>query len=464
MGNWLGKILARQSGGGSAGTGIADQGTIYYVSTAGSGVSTNIGSPGSFASTIASGSGVSAGDTIKMRGGTYTGQFLSELSGSLSTGVDNPSGKIIVKPYQDERPILDPGTSPLDVVTLRVGGQYVWFVGLESMISNYTNRPANRVAFDDALSTYQDAQNHPGIKFIGCCSHDNSVNNFSAWNEATNYEMHGCVSYYSGSCEDDGSNYGYSLYIQSSSTTKRVYKNAFVHSFGNYSIHGYSGNQVGMDYRYNTLCGPSGWQNMWLNYPGVPNDVQFKNNSIYTTGGPSIRLHDPGTTDAVITGNYITGRVQFTVSTPPGPVHTNLDFSSNTLWTSAGNNLDISEGTYPSNTYNQSTPGSNWVSVVPYDYIGKAGLVTVYNWLNNNTHSVDLSTILSNGDSYEVIDLQNRFGTPVQTGTYGGGSVSIDLTQTTIATPKQVPNGRSSPSHTTKTFQVFLVRATPYNW
>src|SRR6185436_15684317 len=65
---------------------------------------------------------------------------------------------------------------------------------------------------------------------------------------------------------------------------------------------------------------------------------------------------------------------------------------------------------------------------------------------------------LGAGDSYEIRDAQNFFGTPVVTGTYGGSSVNIPLNTATVS--PTVGSFNYPPVHTDKEFGSFVLRKT----
>jgi hypothetical protein len=69
--------------------------------------------------------------------------------------------------------------------------------------------------------------------------------------------------------------------------------------------------------------------------------------------------------------------------------------------------------------------------------------------------SANLSGVLAVGQRYEVRNAQNFYGTPVASGTYGGGSISFPMTA--IAPPKPVGGSLATLQSTGTTFQSFVV-------
>ena len=78
-----------------------------------------------------------------------------------------------------------------------------------------------------------------------------------------------------------------------------------------------------------------------------------------------------------------------------------------------------------------------------------------------NDVAVDVSSILQQGDFYEVRDAQNYDGPPVTTGVYMGGTISIPMAD--VNAPVSIPWGtpdREPPKHTPRQFGAFVVLRT----
>ena len=104
-------------------------------------------------------------------------------------------------------------------------------------------------------------------------------------------------------------------------------------------------------------------------------------------------------------------------------------------------------------------PASNVTFVRRNDYENGRANVVVYNWLQQTSVSIDASSVLRAGDQYNVYNVQDVFGPPVLSGTYGGGSITIPITSLNPPTPlgTQVRPSIGFPS-TALEFQVFVVR------
>lgn len=88
------------------------------------------------------------------------------------------------------------------------------------------------------------------------------------------------------------------------------------------------------------------------------------------------------------------------------------------------------------------------------------GMVTIYNWQELDTVDINPNTMLSNGDTYKIIDSQFFDGAPIAQGTYTGSNISINMNLTNI-TP--TIGDLIDPVHTDKRFvclQVFRTSTT----
>ena len=92
----------------------------------------------------------------------------------------------------------------------------------------------------------------------------------------------------------------------------------------------------------------------------------------------------------------------------------------------------------------------------PNRYEAGRAHVVVFNWTNAGAVSVDLSKVLRSGDAYEILNVQDLFGSPVVSGTYTGGSVSLPVRA--VAAPTPVGGFVTRPGGTGTQFNTYLVR------
>jgi len=123
-------------------------------------------------------------------------------------------------------------------------------------------------------------------------------------------------------------------------------------------------------------------------------------------------------------------------------------------------NWKITNATFDANSVatNAAFP-SNQVVVIPNQDKAKRAHVAVYNWSSNDTATATLSGILQAGDIYEVRSAQDYLGSTVQSGTYNGSSISLPLTNLSVASVLYSTNwGLVKPLAMNPEFASFIVQ------
>ncbi|HWH68264.1 MAG TPA: Ig-like domain-containing protein, partial [Candidatus Sulfotelmatobacter sp.] len=137
---------------------------------------------------------------------------------------------------------------------------------------------------------------------------------------------------------------------------------------------------------------------------------------------------------------------------------TGVSFNSSGSQTIAANSFlggvsGISQSSYPNNTYSTARPTANLIEVRANKYEAGRAHIVVYNWQNLSTVSVDISKVLPVGKSFEVRSAWNYYGTPVLSGTYQGGTISLPMTGLTAAKP----SGTTAPATSAPAFNTFVL-------
>ena len=89
-------------------------------------------------------------------------------------------------------------------------------------------------------------------------------------------------------------------------------------------------------------------------------------------------------------------------------------------------------------------------------YVAGRGHIIIYNWSMAASVPVDLSSVLTAGDSFAVWNVQDLFAaTPVLSGTYTGGTVTLPMAG---VTPPPPLGGTRMPPRTAPEFDVFVVQ------
>lgn len=210
----------------------------------------------------------------------------------------------------------------------------------------------------------------------------------------------------------------------------------------------------------------SGGTNVWLGYGNNYGDCIFRNN--YIVGGDQpvdFELWDTLT----IQSNFVWGGTfRVLLYAAPGGGTASYSWDNNDYHRASGLTTaygivgtgNVSFTTWKANTGfdgastdTGSAPGSAKVQLWANDDDARKATLTIVNWPDSATVSVDLSSFLSPGVSYSIIDTSNYFGSPVASGTYAGGTVSVPMNNTPCA-----PIGLSAPPSLGPRFGCFEVR------
>ena len=212
----------------------------FYVSPSGSATGTGSqGNPWDLQTALDQPAAVNPGDTIWLRGGLYTGYYVSHLVGTSA----NP---ILVKQYPGERARIDgnhAGTEP----TLTINGSYTWVWGFEIFNSDPTRwsgtpgtAPPRRGMAVELAGT--------GTKMINMVLHDTTQGVLGP-SAASATEIYGNLIYYNGYDSTDRG-HGHGAYIQNDAGNplKKIYDNVVLEQFG-YGLHGYTTSDRPRQYR-----------------------------------------------------------------------------------------------------------------------------------------------------------------------------------------------------------------------
>jgi hypothetical protein len=441
--------------------------------------------PWDLATALRGGSGrVEPGDTIWVRGGTYRGSFTSTVSGTAGSPV-------VIRGYPGERAILDGGGQGLNT-TLGVSGDWTVIWGLE-----LTNSDPNRTA-ERPHPLVNHASN---TKYVNLVVHDGGVA-FYTYTEHRNVEVYGTIFYNNGWQESDRG-HGHALYVKSDLGPVLLKDNVMFNQFG-WGVHVYTNAGSGklnnirvegnVSFNNGTLSNNSTAANILVGGHDYATGDTIVDNFTYLSPGVSGRNVHVGYSDmqngtVVVRDNYIAGGNpvlemgywdQATVSgnTLIGTARM-VRLNDNTLggytWGSDQYYRDplslswmIGGTAHPWLLWQSltglgltdlvtaaSTPSAPRVAVRPNLYEPGRATVVVYNWTRQGSVAVDLAGVLAPGDRYEVHSVQNLFGQPVASGTFGGGSITIPMSAITPPTPVGMTSSRSPT--TGPDFDTFLV-------
>jgi hypothetical protein len=439
----------------------ADGAEFFVAPGAGPGGVGSSASPWSLATALSGPAAVKPGDTIWLRGGTYSGIFSSYLNGTAVA-------PIIVRQYPGERAIVDGGTANTPVL-LTVVGAFTWFWGFEITSSSTDRVSADTGSYPsdlgrpyECIANAQQPGSGVGIKIINMVIH-NCGQGIAIWQDATNSEIYGNLIYYNGWNAPDR-NHGHGVYSQNLAPSTRTIRDNILYANYDYNIQVY-GESANLD--NHTIDGnivfwdgaaaspPGGGASMNMGGALSATGNSLTNNAFYGYPGYGALDFSRGNQNVTMTGNmtgapagngaaiYLqgqTGTVTITGSKFYGFLFQPSNYAA----------------LYPFNwwyTPSEVTPSGSWVFVRPNAYEAGRGHIAIFNWSHAASVSVDLSSILSVGASYEIHNAQNYFGTPVLSGTYAGGTVSIPMAASSV----EVPAGASAPIPTGPEFNAFVV-------
>ena len=390
------------------------------------------GRPWNLATALSGGNGkVQPGDTVWLRGGTYAGQFRSTLTGTAAA-------PIVVRQYPGERAIIDGAGSTSD--TFVADGSYSVFWGFE-MTNSDPVRCCSTSSFFRADMMVSHATH---VKFINMIVHDGGPGYYT-WSPYGDVEIYGAIIYNIGY---DGSDrgHGHGMYLKNDVGPLVVRDNILFNSYG-YGIHAYTNTGDGLlngihlegnvSFNSGTLSAQGTSGNIGnLGQPPANNMAMLDNMTYFSPGvGGSNWLLGSGD-GLTATGNYVVGGSGMSEGT-----WTNATITGNTV---------ITSGTKPTQPV---------VFVRPNRYEPGRATVIIYSFSGQAAVSVDLSSVLGVGGRYEVRNVQDIFGSPVVSGTFGGGSISFPMAGITPPTPIGLT---SSPAPVTGPyFNVFIVRTVP---
>lgn len=455
----------------------------FYVSPAGGTGSGSITDPWSLSYAIGSGPGSAIGDgkliagnKVALRGGIYAGTYNSTLSGLQSA-------PIIFRQMKGERATI---TGNLDTT-----GNYCWYWGFE-LGNAYALPRANHI------------QDH-GIdnKFINLIVHDSTGTGIAMNDTGGGGEAYGCIVYNNGSVELN--DHGFYTHNLNTAPIKYIRDNI---AFNNIAFGfqeyvesaGYNANVIhdgNVSFNANGISVTDFLHGSEILIDGAPGSgIQYTHNFTYAiaTARNAAFWAPNGNQDIIVTDNMFVGGINKGMYFGSGASSwATATVQRNTIYVRGGEIVlvptNVAAWAWADNAYfcdpatlswsgsgvdytlanwkvatglgsTDTNPGINPTGIQifyrPNIYEPGRGHVIVYNWNGVANVSADLSTILSLGQQYEIVNAQDYFGTPVASGTFSGALVSLPMAG--ISPP--VAQGRVTPNApiTGPTFQVFVVR------
>ena len=438
---------------------------------------------------------VQPGDTIWLRNGTYSGTFSSNLNGTAAAW-------IVVRQYPGERATLDGGSIQNDV--LQVNGSYTIYWGFELMESG-TQRFGTAGTGTGLRGDGVYVNGAHDVKLINLIIHDTGHGTYTE-DAAHNIEIYGWI-IYNGGYEDANRSDGHGIYIKNDGIGWKIARdNVIFNQFG-FGVHSYAETTTHLknlvldgNVSFNNGT-PSDFENPNMQLGGsvvadndtVTNNMTYYSPGVTSSGNGNVRIGYSSTVNgtAVFRNNYLVGG---TLTLDVG-YWTNLTAQSNTIiaptvvlaqhdpgsastqhwsgdmhyhdpaaqaWQFSGSSYTFANWESHSGAADQASatmPSTPQVFVRPNRYEPGRATIVVYNWPLQSAVSVDLTGIVKTGSQYQVRNVQDIFGTPVTSGTYAGGTISIPMGG---VNPPQPIGGSFKPLiKTGPNFDVFVVTSAP---
>jgi hypothetical protein len=416
-------------------------GSEYYVAPSGSSSGDgSLANPWDLQTAFSHPSAVQPGDTIWLRGGTYTGLYNSTLTGTASA-------PIVLRSYPGEWAVIDTQAASTDSNAFVIRSHWTYYWDFELMNSRTTDRGGG-LAFAGGRNN----------KFINLVIHDMGGNSFGGSNE-----IYGSILYNNGV---DGNYLAHQLYTQNDDASQpALIVDSIIFNGFAYGIHAYASG-VGQ------INGIHMIGNIWFN-SGAAQTVGDRKDNVLVAGvngtsnillqenmgwafSPSERSLALGrywdlNQDIMLIDNYLVGDTKFYNTWQ------SVTVTGNTFYTmSPGNGTNFDPTQFPNNLYLTTRPTGTQVFIRPNQYEQGRAHIVVYNWGLASTVNVDLSGLLIPGDEYEVRNGQNYFAPPVVSGIFNGGQVTLPMTGLEPAQP--IGLGWIEPSeYTGPEFNVFVL-------
>jgi len=435
---------------------------------------------------------VHPGDTIWLRGGTYTGPFSSSLSGT-------PTAPIVVRQYPGERATIDGDSSSVE--TFSIDGQWAVYWGFEIMQSATARSCDSCIGLRPTGVYVRFAHD---VKLINLIVHDVGHGVFTE-NAAHNIEIYGWIIYNGGNVNLTRSD-GHGVYIHHDGIGWKIVRDNVIFDQFGFGIHGFTGIGVptlknlvfdgNVLFNNGTISGIDN-PNLQLGGREIADNDTVTNNMLYFSPGASGFINARIGFENLLNGtvitrdNYIVGggavldvgywlTPTFANNTLVGTsTMVNVHDSTTVGWQWQGNHFwrdpTITEWTFHSVDYNfaswktasglgatdQATTGQPAITQVfvrPNQYEAGRAHVIIYNWAGQGSVPVNLANVIALGAHYEIRNVQDVFGAPVMSGTYSGGS--IDIPMNGVTPPVPIGGSPRTPIKTGPAFDVFLVTST----
>jgi hypothetical protein len=415
------------------GVGITFAGNKYYASPTGTGVGT-LASPFALRTALQATGTIHAGDTLYVLEGLYRHPLPGPVSASFPNDgtvafpvtIGGVAGSpVIVRGVGN---VLLDGLDSRGESIVDIRSSYVWLWGLDIYSSDlprvsYTisgSFPDPKEVRRGVGINVNQSFTTVGVKIINCFIHDAFVGIGNTAESSLGAEIYGCISYNNG-WNGVGSDrpHGHNFYLQNYLLNERVQDNNIVWGAYENNIQAYGGdgarfNTSNFKFRRTISFSPGDGRNLLVGGANIADNLAVDSNYTYHPGtGRNFDLgwvpYGAGAS-GVVRDNYFVGGGMYFQS----PI--NITFTGNYVYSVFNDGFNSSA--YPSNNYASVVPSK--VVVIPNRYESGRAHLAIYNGARASSVAVDLSGVLSAGESFSIWDAQNLHGAPIASGVYSG--------------------------------------------
>ena len=138
-----------------------------------------------------------------------------------------------------------------------------------------------------------------------------------------------------------------------------------------------------------------------------------------------------------------------------------LDFRGNTLYGNiTDSNKNLSDAVKAQNNFEQTNPptSGNKIFIHNNQYDSERARIVIYNFDDADSVDVNVSALLSEGDSYELHSVYDVYGDAVLSGVYDGKALSVPMGTVTLPQPNGYVGIFEDDDNPKKAFGVFLLK------
>jgi len=294
----------------------------------------------------------------------------------------------------------------------------------------------------------------PNSKFVNLVIHDGCGIGF--WTPAANSEVSGNIVYNVGQ-DADNRGHCHSIYTQNAIPTKKINDNIVFNSFG-YGIHAYTeggfidnlsfdGN-VSFNAGHLSRKGP--YNTILIGGYKKNNNTVLKSSFTYKGGGASLQYGSNAAVNATLENNYFASGFSC-------PLCQFATVSGNKFFGSAAG---VDPTRWPQNDFSSARPTGVKATVRVNPSQANRANIIIYNWDRKDVVDVEmpapLATLLANGASYEVRDVQNYLGGAITGVSYANGKLRLPMKGSGDLVAQPIGNAPKPAVHTDKEFNAYV--------